>query len=181
MSTGHCALIGNGSVGMTRSIASTHRPNPLPRLSSTCTDPPDFSYIGYSLEPQLQDTRFIPFEERPMRAYVLGKHQTFFYEDHAHVAWKRDTYKRALDEIRKDIPDFEFVGAFFDERGDDEKKKEGPLPLPEGIRNIYPLNATAFDDALSSARMLVGIGWPTASPSPYRALARGVPFLSPVS
>lgn len=139
----------------------------------------NFSYIGYAMQ-DLKHTHHIPFNERPYRAYVLGKHQTFFYEKSgAHVAWHLDMYKRALDEMRKTYPSFEFVGAFFDERGDERKEKEGPIPLPEGIRNIYPLNSTQFDEALTESRMLVGIGWPTASPSPYRALARGVPFISP--
>lgn len=123
----------------------------------------------------------IPFNERPYRAYVLGKHQTFFYKDRAHVAWEHDFYKRALEHLRKKYPDFEFVGSFKDERSDDEIKEQGPLPIPEGIRNMPHLNASQFDYELCQSRMLVGIGWPTASPSPYRALARGVPFLSPVS
>lgn len=140
----------------------------------------DFTYIGYDLD-DVKHTKFVPFEQRPYRAYVLGKHATFFYKDRAWQAWDINMYKKALAEMRTIYPDFEFVGAFLDERSPDEQKAQGPLPIGEGIKNMYPLNSTAFDDALTSSRMLVGIGWPTASPSPYRALARGVPFLSPVS
>ncbi|KAL1411949.1 hypothetical protein Q8F55_002942 [Vanrija albida] len=135
----------------------------------------NFTYLGYSIE---KDKDYIPFEDRPMRAYVLGKHQTFFYP-RAHQAWGLDYYKRALDEIRKTIPKFEMVGSFFDERNEEDQKKEGPLPIPEGIRNLPKLGPKEFDHELRQARLLLGIGHPTASPSPYRALARGVPFLSP--
>lgn len=137
----------------------------------------DFSYIGYAIE---KDPDYIPFEERPMRAYVLGKHQTFFYP-RAHQAWGLDFYKKALDEIRQTIPKFEMVGSFFDERSQEDQKKEGPLPIPEGIINLPKLGPKEFDNELRKARLLFGIGHPTASPSPYRAMARGVPFLSPVS
>ncbi|TXT07450.1 hypothetical protein VHUM_03170 [Vanrija humicola] len=113
-----------------------------------------------------------------MRVYVLGKHQTFFYRQNA---WKPDFFKKAVDEIRKTIPTFEMVGSFFDERGKEDQVKEGPLPVPEGIRNLPKLGPKEFDNELRKARLLLGIGHPTASPSPYRALARGVPFLSPVS
>lgn len=133
------------------------------------------------MEPDLAHTTFIPHSERPHRAYVLGKHQTFFYTTHgARVAWPLDFYARARTHMRTIYPDFEFVGSFKDERGEGDIAKEGPLPIPSGIRNLPRLNATAFDHELSQARVLVGIGYPTASPSPYRALAHGVPFLSPV-
>jgi hypothetical protein len=133
------------------------------------------------MEPDAAQINVIPWNERPYRAYVLGKHVTFFYKDRAHVAWEFDFYKRALEQLRKRWPSFEFVSSFKDERSEEDQKKEGPLPIPEGIRNLSHLNATQFDHELSISRMLVGIGWPTASPSPYRAFARGVPFLSPVS
>lgn len=138
----------------------------------------DFTYIGYALESDTPQNVY-PWDERPIRAYVLGKHATFFYPNHAHVAWGFDFFPRALAELRKEFPTFEFVSSFKDERGEDEKQKEGPLPIPDGIRNMHHLNATEFDHEIGQARMLVGVGWPTASPSPYRALARGVPFLSP--
>jgi hypothetical protein len=131
--------------------------------------------------PDLAHTSFIPFNERPYRAYVLGKHQTFFYKGRAWVTWEQDYYLRARNHLRKKYPDFEFVGSFFDERSEQEQKDQGAMPVPAGIRNMPHLNATQFDYELCQSRLLVGIGWPTASPSPYRALARGVPFLSPVS
>ncbi|BEI80322.1 hypothetical protein CcaverHIS002_0108510 [Cutaneotrichosporon cavernicola] len=141
--------------------------------------PRNFTYLGYDMEPDAAHISVIPWEERPYRAYVLGKHITFFHKDRARVAWERDFYKRARDQIRKKFPSFEFVSSFKDERSEEEQKNEGPMTVPDGIRNLARLNPVEFDHDLSTSRLLVGIGWPTSSPSPYRALARGVPFLSP--
>ncbi|BEI80867.1 hypothetical protein CcaverHIS002_0200270 [Cutaneotrichosporon cavernicola] len=41
------------------------------------------------------------------------------------------------------------------------------------------MNATRFDEEYGKSRLLLGLGSPPLSPSPYRALARGVPFANP--
>jgi len=68
-------------------------------------------------------------------------------------------------------PDFEFVGGFVDDRGKQEIEKQGEMSLPEGVVNLGLLDAERFDKEVSSARVMIGLGWPTMSPSPYRALA----------
>lgn len=114
-----------------------------------------------------------------MRVFILAKRIQYFYKSWAPACFPREMITKALKELRKDFPLLEFVGSFADDRTAKEKEELGVMEIPEGVKHIGKLNATAFDDEISQARLLLGIGWPTTSPSPYRALARGVPFLNP--
>lgn len=108
-----------------------------------------------------------------MRAYILAKRVQYFYDIFYFPNYiKRDLVTQAYDELRLEFPDFEFVGSFIDDRLPDEREKTGDISLPRGVRNLYPLNATEFDYEVANSRVLVGLGSPGLSPSPYRALAQ---------
>lgn len=139
----------------------------------------DYTYLGYDLEPYAEDTEFIPLEERPMRIFILAKRVQYFYPSWAPALFSHDIIRRALIELRKEFPALDFVGSFVDDRNEEQKAKFGDMEVPEGVKNLGPLNAVQFDEALARSRMVLGIGWPTTSPSPYRALARGTPFVNP--
>jgi len=49
-----------------------------------------------------------------------------------------------------------------------------------GVVNLRRLNQTEFMRELSDSKVLIGVGNPWWSSSPY-ALCQGVPFLNPVS
>ncbi|EIW69739.1 hypothetical protein TREMEDRAFT_29688, partial [Tremella mesenterica DSM 1558] len=138
----------------------------------------DYSFIGYSLEPPASETPVIPFRQRPHRAYILAKRVQYFYQ-YANPMWEPSYFTRAAAELSAIWPDFEFVGGFVDDRSDKDRETQGPMPVPEGVKNLGLLDAERFDEEVGMSRLLVGLGWPTMSPSPYRALARGVPFLNP--
>lgn len=121
----------------------------------------------------------IPFNERPYRVYILSKRVQYFYESVSPATMSREEITRAAKELADEFPGFEFVGAFVDDRNDEAREKSGHMEIPEGVRNMYPLDAAAWDAEVAKSRLLMGIGYPTLSPSPYRALAMGVPFLNP--
>lgn len=139
----------------------------------------DNTYLGYALEAGSEQTA-IPFEERPHRVWLLAKYVWFFYEWMGYKVWEEDFYQRATDELRQRWPDFEIVGGLIDNRNAEQIEKQGEFKIPKGIVNLGKLNATQFDEELSKSRLLLGIGRPATSPSPYRALAR-VSFHSPLS
>ncbi|WOO85372.1 uncharacterized protein LOC62_07G008871 [Vanrija pseudolonga] len=137
------------------------------------------TYTGYEIDRSKTLKNYVPFEQRPHRVYVLAKYLHFF-ANHSMAAkvWDDDYYQRATDELRQRWPDFEIVGAIIDSRGEKEQKAE-PWTLPPGIRNMGKLGPAEFDEALSNSRLLLGVGRPGLSPSPWRGLALGLPFLNP--
>lgn len=56
-----------------------------------------------------------------------------------------------------------------------------PPPVPEpGVTNIGRLPAAEWQETLARSKVLLGIGSPKLSPSPYEALCAGVPFINPI-
>lgn len=54
------------------------------------------------------------------------------------------------------------------------------VDLPLGISEIPWMNRTAFQNAVARTRMVIGLGDPVLSPTPWEALCLGVPFLNPI-
>lgn len=135
-----------------------------------------YTYLGYSLE-NVAPT--IPFQERPHRVYILGKYSWFFHKKSpmSNVVWEFDWFQKIIDELKQRWPDFEIVGGITDPRNEAEIEKEGEFPVPPGIINLGKLDPEQFDAELGKARLLLGIGFPGLSPSPYRALARVSSFV----
>jgi hypothetical protein len=138
------------------------------------------TYLGYNLEPNVIKG-VVPFKQRQRRVFMLGKYTWFFYDKLGHQSWDPDFYQRVTDELRQRWPDFEIVAAMTDGREPEDIEAEGPHVIPPGIRNLGRLDSVEFDQVISNSRLLLGIGRPGLSPSPYRALTRAVPFLNPVS
>lgn len=61
-----------------------------------------------------------------------------------------------------------------------QRNTEGLNP-PEGILELPHLNRTEFQKTLANSRVVVGLGEPALSPTPWEALCLGVPFINPVS
>lgn len=136
----------------------------------------DFTFLGYGLMPYPEDTVVVPWRDRPNRVYILAKQAHYFHNGHQHV-YNFTFFERAAEELGREFPGFEFVGGFEDNRSDEDKEKWGPVPSV--IKNFGILNASRFDEEYGKSRLLLGIGSPPLSPSPYRSLSRGVPFANP--
>ncbi|KLT39212.1 hypothetical protein CC85DRAFT_288771 [Cutaneotrichosporon oleaginosum] len=137
----------------------------------------NMTYLGYAIPDE--DPEIIPFHDRPMRAYILSKRVQYFYDVYGKPMIGRDQITRAYHELRQEFPTFEFVGAFIDDRSKEQHEALGPMEIPEGVRNLGKLGPEAWAHEVSNSRAMVGIGFPVSSPSPYQALARGVPFINP--
>jgi hypothetical protein len=129
------------------------------------------------MNPDPEEIHIVPWEERPYRVYIMAKYAHYFHNGDQMV-YDTDFYQRAYDELKDEFPGFEFVAGIVDQRSEEDKQKWGPMPPPV-VHNLGKLNATEFDAEFSKARLMLGMGAPTLSPSPYRSLAYAVPFANP--
>jgi len=52
--------------------------------------------------------------------------------------------------------------------------------LPAGVANLGGMGPAQFYEAVARSWVLVGMGAPSTSPTPYDALCLGVPFINPI-
>lgn len=140
--------------------AWTLSPENFPLLSPK--DSAENVYLGYSIEKACSQIPTTPFAERPRQAYILAKRLDYFGKDYSWTG------------IELDKPPFEisFLAGI--------RQGSKTNTLPKGINDLGSLNKTQFYDHLSQSRVLLGIGSPPLSPSPYDALCMGVPFINPI-
>nr|XP_019010563.1 uncharacterized protein I206_05035 [Kwoniella pini CBS 10737]OCF49344.1 hypothetical protein I206_05035 [Kwoniella pini CBS 10737] len=159
-------------------LISTHN---LPRgiLTRASALLADFTFIPYVVEPATIPP-YIPASQRPNQVYILAKFVRYFYPG-AQPAWEdRGIFLRAKEILEKEFPGFEFVVGCRDDRNAGQQE-EVPMELPPGIRNLGQMDKVEFERQLANSRVMLGIGWPTLSPSPHVALSLGIPFISPFS
>ncbi|KAL1412810.1 hypothetical protein Q8F55_000558 [Vanrija albida] len=153
-----------------------------------------WTYLGYDL-PLADPKEVVPFHERPHRVWILAKDVSYFYDNGELLPWPLEFFERADKELKQRWPDFEFVGSFNDKRyiitqhaKDKDAPKKTPRAQPKGIVALggkvggeegTSLDAAGFRRELANSRVLLGIGRPTVSPSPYQAFMLGVPFINP--
>lgn len=132
-------------------------------------------YIGYSVERTCTLLPVIPPEQRDPVAFVYGKHKGYWQE--TAFAWSGVDWTRPPPGLEEELglklpPGFKFI-ACADEKSTPDPKR----PLPEGITNLCStrlLPQPAFTEQLSKARLLVAVGRPWVSPTPYEALCQGL-------
>ncbi|KAF9477866.1 hypothetical protein BDN70DRAFT_922288 [Pholiota conissans] len=125
----------------------------------------DNIYLGYSIERQCMQIPVTPMHERPRQAYILAKQSRYFYGND--YAWPNMTY---------DDPPFDVNIV----AGIAMNNSEPGQVLPSGIVDYGRLTKEEFYAHLGKSRVLVGIGKPTLSPSPYDALCMGLSFINPI-
>ncbi|KAJ7682269.1 hypothetical protein DFH06DRAFT_1264957 [Mycena polygramma] len=125
------------------------------------------TYLGYSVEPGCRSTPFIPHDRRPQppQAWVLSKHLRYF-EPGGH-AWQADFYDDAANA----------TGAQFVIGADGDST---PPEFPESLKNVGVMPQAKFYQTLANSAVLIGVGGPVKSPTPYDALCLGVPFINPI-
>ena len=151
--------------------AWTLSPEDWPHINPHDTKVKDNFYLGYSVENTCKQIPMTPPDERPLQAYVLAKQSRYFAHEKyswANVDWAAPP--AGLEELK-------LVAGIRSYDSDDKKSK---VPLPGGITDLGLLNKTQFYHELGRSRVLIGIGSPAASPSPYDAMCMGVPFINPV-
>nr|GAT52943.1 predicted protein [Mycena chlorophos] len=127
-------------------------------------------FLGYSIEPQCSTRKYIPHTKRKRQAWLLGKYLHAFHPNK--TAWPPEFYDAAAEELK-----MSFATAAVSERS-------GPFPkMSKTITNLVKpgetvLNQDEFYEQLSHSKVLVGLGDPIISPTPYDALCFGVPFIN---
>lgn len=135
-------------------------------------------YIGYSVERTCMKTPYIPASERPRQAYILAKSLSYFQRpdyllsdpsgnNATHLT--DDFYAQLGEEIG-----MTWVGSF-----KLDAKPAGALP-PPGVVQLDKLDRPAFQRKLAESGLVLGIGRPALSPTPYEALCLGVPFVNTI-
>lgn len=130
-------------------------------------------HIGYSIE---RTCAWRPDVQREPVAVILAKHKEYWQD--AHFAWPGVDWTRPPAGLEQELglalpSGFKFVTCV-----DEMYTKEPTRALPAGVENLCPngrkLGQAAFIERLSKALLLVGIGRPWISPTPYDALCLGM-------
>ncbi|KAG8875191.1 hypothetical protein FRB98_008016 [Tulasnella sp. 332] len=156
-----------------------------PEDYSTWTPPAhgrDNYYLGYSLERTCTKVPYVAHPSRPRQAYVYAKYLRFFdeknyilrntTEDDSSEAFAKSNFFQDLSANAN----MTFVAKMHHNEG---SSLDGP---PRGIVELSNSmhNRTAFQYAVSNSRVLVGVGNPALSPTPWEALCLGVPFVNAI-
>ncbi|KAF7421022.1 hypothetical protein PC9H_011541 [Pleurotus ostreatus] len=123
----------------------------------------DNVYLGYSVERACKEIPIMPMDERPNQGFVYGKRLDYFFGKD--FAWEGVSF----------VPPFpiQLVAGFSND-------SSVLSPPPEGIDNMGVMPKHRFYEHLGMSRVLIGIGRPVLSPTPYDALCMGVPFINPI-
>lgn len=118
--------------------------------------PSGHTYIPMSMEQACRATPMVPHSQRK-DVLVLGKLTRYFH----HITFT-PTIKH-LDRVAEAIKPNKLIATI--------KKSDGdPLVIPNALTQLGPQDPASYRDLLSSAKVLLGVGKPEISPTPYEAL-----------
>ncbi|KAF7970430.1 hypothetical protein HWV62_24179 [Athelia sp. TMB] len=129
------------------------------------------TYLGYSIENACAQYPIVPHERRKNDAYVLAKLLTFFT-----VRRNRAWAPEVMDAATHATGVRYVLGA----QNDTNEGDWGPVELPKEYVNLGEMGQDAFLESLRHTKVLVGMGNPMPSPTPYDALCLGVPFINQI-
>ncbi|BEI87253.1 hypothetical protein CcaverHIS002_0705990 [Cutaneotrichosporon cavernicola] len=130
------------------------------------------TYIGYSIEHRCE--QFPKFEHREHRGLVLAKTLSYFEE-------KTNGFFNILRKAREGVRPHSEGGNDVNFDLVTTAGAKGDHIEVLGIDSLGRMNQTEWTEVLARSKLLLGIGRPIVSPSPYYALCMGVPFIQPVS
>ncbi|WRT66441.1 uncharacterized protein IL334_003398 [Kwoniella shivajii] len=135
-------------------------------------------YIGYSIEEDCEKQDLIPHAERPMTAWILAKQAAYFHVGPHLYAFNDTYYTSTLKE--EGLDGLSFRAAY--EITDNYMKNDVIEPIVEviGVTNLGIIGPDRFRNEVASSRIMIGIGNPPLSPSPYLSLCLATPFLNPI-
>jgi hypothetical protein len=128
----------------------------------------DNTFIGYSIEDRcMRESPY--YSQREHRALIFAKRTSFFGK-------KDNLFAGLIAAAAAKVPKdggrgFELVST--------AGKKGEALDEP-GVETLGRLSREAWIQTLARSKVLLGIGHPPLSPSPYDALCAGVPFINPL-
>ncbi|KZW03791.1 hypothetical protein EXIGLDRAFT_3583 [Exidia glandulosa HHB12029] len=133
-------------------------------------------FLGYTVNRTCNNQAVVPHTLREHRVFVLAKRLSYFFENS--YQWPNIDYAHPPHALH----DLTFVGSIWNDTAEEEKNVPPSPQIPAGILNLNEANLDAdeFYREVAFSKLLLGIGSPPLSPSPYDALCLGVPFLNPV-
>lgn len=139
----------------------------------------DNFYLGYTVEPSCMDTPYIPPAQRPRQAYVFGKSLHYFGSP-AYILFEEIGGIEASinDDFYVEFSQKENV-TFLAGHFSLSDAPEGYTSPPRGIIQHERLPRPEFQKVVSNSRVMIGLGNPLLSPTPYEALCLGIPFINP--
>ncbi|KAJ7464576.1 hypothetical protein FB451DRAFT_1042352 [Mycena latifolia] len=130
------------------------------------------TYLGYSVEHACALTDFVPAEARPNQAWILAKQLSYLSPDKL-PPWTTEDY-----DVAANLTGVHYaLGAGL---ADGETHPPPGLQTPEAYENHGKMEKGAFMRRLAQSRVLIGVGNPIVSPTPWDALCLGVPFVNPL-
>lgn len=126
----------------------------------------DNHFLSFSIEPTCHRLPFVPHSRRakPPQAYLLAK-QVHYLDDTPAFSWTLP----ALVDLEREFG-ISVVGGMVD---DDEVTSAAVHAA--GLTNLGRLGKMEFYEELATSFVLVGVGRPRISPSPWDALCMGLP------
>ncbi|KAL7417314.1 hypothetical protein BDY24DRAFT_377459 [Mrakia frigida] len=122
-------------------------------------------YLGYSIEDVCMKNPYLPPSERKPQAFLFAKHSWFF--SNSQYAWSDDILESTVDRFNLTL-----LSACIHDK---------TTVIPKAITWLgSSLPQEEFLKTVGEGVVLVGVGDPPLSPSPYDALCLGVPFINPI-
>ncbi|ADV21512.1 hypothetical protein I305_03547 [Cryptococcus gattii E566] len=128
-------------------------------------------FLSYSIEPTCHRLPYLAPSHRsdPPQAYLLAK-QMHYLDDTPAFSWTLPALMELQDEFGIQV-----VAGLKD---DDPVTAKAVEDI--GLKNLGRLGVMEFYEQLSKSFVLLGVGRPRISPSPWDALCMGVPFINPI-
>ncbi|KAF8306960.1 hypothetical protein DL93DRAFT_2088335 [Clavulina sp. PMI_390] len=146
------------------------------------------TYIGYSIEPSCDEQPIIPASERtPKAVYAMTKCVSYLAPQPLR-AWPPSFYAHAARSlgVHFTIGSINGTTPWAVERCGGDAVRELVFPQlsefggEDAMTNLGPLSRPVFMRKVAESQVLLGVGRPWISPTPYQALCLGVPFINPI-
>ncbi|KAG8865745.1 hypothetical protein FRB97_004459, partial [Tulasnella sp. 331] len=141
----------------------------------------DNYYLGYSLERTCTKVPYVAHSSRPRQVYVYAKHLQFFIDKN--YILRNDTEDDDDERLAK-VNFFRDLSASANATFVAKMRHDVPgMNIPDGISELTHsmYDRGAFQHTVSSSRVLMGVGRPALSPTPWAALCLGVPFINVIT
>lgn len=104
-------------------------------------------------------TDFVPYDQRKERFLILAKKTIFFTE-----------WAVIPTDYWADQADTTGLEAFSVSQDDPRKPGEKGYAAPEGVNTVGRVGVQEFNNIIAESKVMLGIGQPSISPTPYYAL-----------
>lgn len=144
--------------------------NPLGAPFTLSPSPRNNNYfLSFSIEPTCRRLPYLPASQRsdPPQAYLLAKQMTYL-DDTDKFSWTLP----ALKALEADLGIRVIAGMTNDDEPTAARLEE------VGLTNLGKLGKLEFYEQLAKSFVILGVGRPRISPSPWDALCMGVPVSS---